>query len=201
MAFPTNMLGILIALVSAFALVHSADSIPRLLKYEDKAKKAAEWSRTAEKQLWEIRYTVGTGFVGVRPAPSLTSLLPLPLTHSLTLTLTLTLILTLTLTLHQNHGILTPHLPQCLVSAIGGIAFSLVVPRGLGIFTVGFPIMLAAGLTYGHQYMRQFWASKPKVPMMKDFNEAISDSMMVQDMMNPLAGAWGLMTFCKLVGL
>ncbi|KAK1706094.1 hypothetical protein CaCOL14_012488 [Colletotrichum acutatum] len=153
MAFPTNMLGILIALVSAFALVHSADSIPRLLKYEDKAKKAAEWSRTAEKQLWEIRYTVGTGFVG------------------------------------------------CLVSAISGIAFSLVVPRGLGIFTVGFPIMLAAGLTYGHQYMRQFWASKPKVPMMKDFNEAISDSMMVQDMMNPLAGAWGLMTFCKLVGL
>lgn len=65
MAFPTNTLGILIAIVSAFALVHSAHSIPRLLKYEDKAKKAAEWSRTAEKNLWDIRYTVGTGFAGV----------------------------------------------------------------------------------------------------------------------------------------
>ncbi|KAF9871364.1 hypothetical protein CkaCkLH20_11285 [Colletotrichum karsti] len=153
MAFPTNMLGVLIAIVSVFALVHSADSIPRLLKYEDKAKKAAEWSRTAEKNLWDIRYTVGTGFVG------------------------------------------------CLLSAVSGLAFTFVVPRGIGIFTVGWPIMLAAGLTYGHQYMRSFWASKPKVPLMKDFNEAISDSMMVQDMMNPLAGAWGLMTFCKLVGL
>lgn len=82
MAFPTNMLGILIALVSAFALVHSADSIPRLLKYEDKAKKAAEWSRTAEKQLWEIRYTVGTGFVGVRPAPFSHSPAHFSLSHS-----------------------------------------------------------------------------------------------------------------------
>ncbi|KAE9567807.1 hypothetical protein CGCF415_v014880 [Colletotrichum fructicola] len=153
MAFPTNVLGILIALISGFALVHSADSIPRLLKYEEKAKKAAEWSRTAEKQLWEIRYTVGTGFVG------------------------------------------------CLLSGLSGLAFSLAVPRGVGVFTVGWPIMLAAGLTYGHQYMRNFWISKPKVPMMTDFNEAISDSMMVQDLLNPLAGAWGLVAFCKLVGL
>ncbi|TDZ32852.1 hypothetical protein C8035_v011656 [Colletotrichum spinosum] len=153
MAFPTNVLGIIIAVISGFALTHSADSIPKLLKYEDKAKKAAEWSRTAEKQLWEIRYTVGTGFVG------------------------------------------------CLVSLVAGLAFSLVVPRGLGVFTVGFPVALAAGLAYGQQYMRSFWASKPKVPLMKDFNEAISDSMMVQDMLNPLAGAWGLLAFCKLVGL
>lgn len=75
------------------------------------------------------------------------------------------------------------------------------VPRGVGVFTVGWPIMLAAGLTYGHQYMRNFWIYKPKVPMMTDFNEAISDSMMVQDLLNPLAGAWGLVAFCKLVGL
>ncbi|KAF6810494.1 hypothetical protein CSOJ01_06306 [Colletotrichum sojae] len=153
MAFPTNVLSLLIAAVSVYALAHSADSIPRLLKYEEKAKKAAEWSRTAEKTLWDVRYTVGTGFVG------------------------------------------------CILSAISGLAFCVLVPRGVGTFTVGWPIMLAAGLTYGHQYMRSFWANKPKVPLMTDFNEAISDSMMVQDLMNPLAGAWGLVAFCKIVGL
>lgn len=173
MAFPTNALGMLIALVSAFALMHSADSIPRLLRYEGKAKKAAEWSRTAEKQLWEVRYTVATGFVGV-----------------------------------SNFGYRCGgHLKnmadfdQCILSAISGVAFSLFVPRGLGVFTVGWPVALAAGLTYGHQYMRNFWVKKPKVPLMTDFNEAISDSMMVQDMLNPLAGAWALLAVCKLVGL
>ncbi|KAK2043097.1 hypothetical protein LZ31DRAFT_468973 [Colletotrichum somersetense] len=153
MAFPTNVLGALIALVSGFALVHSADSIPRLLKYEDKVKRAADWSSTAEKKLWEIRYTVATGFVG------------------------------------------------CLLSAVSGLAFSFFVARGPGFVAVAWPALLAAGLAYGQQYMRGFWASKPKVPMMTDFNEAISDSMMVQGMMRPLAGAWGLVAVCKLAGL
>ncbi|KAK2055461.1 hypothetical protein LY76DRAFT_520393 [Colletotrichum caudatum] len=153
MAFPTNVLGVLIALVSGFALVHSADSIPRLLKYEDKAKRAADWSSTAEKKLWEVRYTVATGFVG------------------------------------------------CLLSAASGLAFSFFVARGPGFVAVAWPALLAAGLAYGQQYMRGFWASKPKVPMMTDFNEAISDSMTVQDMMRPLAGAWGLVAVCKLSGL
>ncbi|KAK1992564.1 hypothetical protein LX36DRAFT_684827 [Colletotrichum falcatum] len=153
MAFPTNVLGVLIALVSGYALVHSVDSIPRLLKYEDKAKKAADWSSTAEKKLWEIRYTVGTGFVG------------------------------------------------CLLSAISGLAFTFYVARGPGILAVAWPALLAAGLAYGREYMHSFWATKPKVPMMKDFNEAISDSMMVQDLMRPLAGAWALVAACKLVGL
>lgn len=75
------------------------------------------------------------------------------------------------------------------------------MPNGRGVFTVGWPIMLAAGLAYGHQYMRSFWVSKPKVPMMKDFNDAISDSMIVQDLMTPLAGGWGLLAVCKLFGL
>ncbi|OLN87742.1 hypothetical protein CCHL11_05649 [Colletotrichum chlorophyti] len=153
MAFPTNVLGILIALVSGFGLVHSADSVPKLLKYEDKAKKAAEWSRTAEKALWDIRYTVGTGLVG------------------------------------------------CLLSAISGVAFSLFVARGPSVLAVGWPVLLAAGLSYGHRYMRSFWATKPKVPMMTEFNDAISDSMVVQDLLNPLAGAWALVAVCKVLGL
>ncbi|KAK2031643.1 hypothetical protein LX32DRAFT_262131 [Colletotrichum zoysiae] len=156
MAFPTNVLGVLIALASAFALVYSADSIPRLLKYEKyerKAQKAAEWSYKAEKKLWDLRCTIATGLVG------------------------------------------------CLLSAISGLAFSFFVARGPGFVAVAWPALLAAGLAYGQQYMRGFWASVPKVPMVKDFNEAVSDSMTVQAIMRPLAGAWGLVAVCKLAGL
>lgn len=52
-----------VALVSAYATAVSIQSIPKLRKYEGKAQKAAEWSRAAEKQLWDTRYTVGAGLV------------------------------------------------------------------------------------------------------------------------------------------
>ena len=54
------------ALVSAYATAISIASISKLQKYEDKAKKAAEWSEMADKRLWDTRYTVGAGFVTVR---------------------------------------------------------------------------------------------------------------------------------------
>ena len=50
-----------LALISAYAAWVSIQSIPKLRKYEEKAQKAAEWSRTAEKRLWDTRYTVGAG--------------------------------------------------------------------------------------------------------------------------------------------
>ncbi|KAK2009031.1 hypothetical protein LZ32DRAFT_435930 [Colletotrichum eremochloae] len=156
MAFPTNVLGLLIALVSGFALVYSVDSISRLRKYEDleqKADKAAKWSSTADKKLRDLRYTLATGFVG------------------------------------------------CLLSAVSGLAFAFLVARGPGPVAVAWPALLAAGLAYGQQYIRSFWASKIKVPRLTHFNEAISDSMMVQSVMRPLAAAWGLVAVCKLYGL
>ncbi|KAK1579603.1 uncharacterized protein LY79DRAFT_705985 [Colletotrichum navitas] len=156
MAFPTNVLGVLIVLASGFALIYSVDSILRMKKYEDleeKANKAAEWSVTAEKKLWDLKLTLATGLVG------------------------------------------------CLISAVSGLAFSFFVAPGPGFVAVAWPVLLAAGLAYGRQYMRDFWASKIKVPKMTHFNEAISDMMMVQSMMKPLAGAWGLVAVCKLAGL
>jgi hypothetical protein len=54
-----------VAVISAYATWVSARSIPKLQKYEEKAQKAAEWSRTAEKRLWDTRYTVGAGLVTV----------------------------------------------------------------------------------------------------------------------------------------
>ncbi|EFQ30423.1 hypothetical protein CGRA01v4_09966 [Colletotrichum graminicola] len=156
MAFPTNVLGVLIALASGFTLIYSVDSISRLKKYDDleeKANKAAEWSLTAEKKLRDLQLTLATGLV------------------------------------------------CCLLSAVSGLAFSFSVAPGPGFVAVAWPVLLAAGLAYGRQFVRGFWASKIKVPKMKHFNEAISDMMMVQSMMKPLAGAWGLVAVCKLVGL
>jgi hypothetical protein len=60
-----RIVALALAGLSGYALLHSASSIPKLQKYEDKAKKAAEWSNAAEKRLWDTRYTVGAGFVAV----------------------------------------------------------------------------------------------------------------------------------------
>jgi hypothetical protein len=62
----TRLTIFLIGVVSAYALLQSARSIPRLQRYEKKAEKAAEWSKAAEKRLWDTRYTVGAGFIAVR---------------------------------------------------------------------------------------------------------------------------------------
>lgn len=67
MAGITTILEFIIAVISAYSLYHSASSIPKLQKYETKAEKAAEWSQTAEKQLWDTRYTVGAGCIAVSP--------------------------------------------------------------------------------------------------------------------------------------
>lgn len=65
MALITTIFSVVIAIISVNSLYHSSDSIPKLQKYEGKAEKAAEWSRTADKRLWDTRYTVGAGFVSV----------------------------------------------------------------------------------------------------------------------------------------
>ena len=65
MFFPTGLINVILAALSASALYRSTQSIPKLQKYEDDAKRAAEWSNTAEKRLWDTRYTVGAGFVAV----------------------------------------------------------------------------------------------------------------------------------------
>ena len=70
MAFLTTGLLLVIAAVSGYCLLHSSSSIPKLQKYEGKAKKAAEWSTAAEKRLWDTRYTVAAGFISVCTVPT-----------------------------------------------------------------------------------------------------------------------------------
>ncbi|KAM9884810.1 hypothetical protein VDGL01_00995 [Verticillium dahliae] len=79
MVLISNILTLLVTAASGYAVYFSAQSIPKLQKYEQTAEKAAEWSSTAKKQLWDTRYTVGAGFIFraewlTRPKQSLFSL-------------------------------------------------------------------------------------------------------------------------------
>lgn len=65
MFFPTGLVAGTLMLISGYALNQSITSIANIKKYESKAEKAAEWSETAKKRLWDTRYTIGTGFVSV----------------------------------------------------------------------------------------------------------------------------------------
>ena len=70
MFFPTGLMALILTLISAYAMYQSVTSITNIRKYEEKAKKAAEWSNTARDRLWGTRYTIGTGFVSVSTALS-----------------------------------------------------------------------------------------------------------------------------------
>jgi hypothetical protein len=61
----SNIVATLTTFASARALYYSLTSIPKLLNYEEKAKKAAKWSNSADKRLWDTRYTVAAGFLTV----------------------------------------------------------------------------------------------------------------------------------------
>lgn len=62
----TNLVAVILTLISGYATYQSTTSILNIRKYEEKAERAAEWSNTAKQRLWDTRYTIGTGFVSVR---------------------------------------------------------------------------------------------------------------------------------------
>ncbi|KUI63533.1 hypothetical protein VM1G_10257 [Cytospora mali] len=59
----TTLVEVAITLVSGYATYQSTASIINIKKYEEKAERAAEWSHTAKKRLWDTRYTIGAGFM------------------------------------------------------------------------------------------------------------------------------------------
>ncbi|KAK2072371.1 hypothetical protein P8C59_006728 [Phyllachora maydis] len=62
MAFIPGLVAGVIVVLSCYALVNSAQSIPKLQTYEGKAQTAAEWSSTAAARLRDTRKTVAVGF-------------------------------------------------------------------------------------------------------------------------------------------
>ncbi|KAB5539498.1 hypothetical protein GE09DRAFT_319453 [Coniochaeta sp. 2T2.1] len=130
------------ALLSAYATAVSIASFPKLQKYEDKAKRAAEWSEMADKRLWDTRYTVGAGFV------------------------------------------------TASTSSLSALYHTVFVPRPSGMLVVGWPILMASAAIYVQRYMRSFWDSKAKIPLLDDYNEAISDTKTVIDTMTWISIGW-----------
>lgn len=70
MSSVTSLAAIALTLVSGYATYQSTASILNIRKYEEKAERAAEWSNTAKKRLWDTRYTIGAGFASVRSLQS-----------------------------------------------------------------------------------------------------------------------------------
>ncbi|KAH8911102.1 hypothetical protein BR93DRAFT_964919 [Coniochaeta sp. PMI_546] len=139
-----------VALVSAYATAVSVKSIPKLRKYEAKAQKAAEWSRTAEKRLWDTRYTVGAGLI------------------------------------------------FAIVSLLSSLCYVAFVTRQSGLVLLGWPTLLASGAFYVTGYMRSFWDSKAKIPLLDEYNEAISDTQTVIDLLNWIGAGWTAIAVVKL---
>ncbi|KAI3395851.1 hypothetical protein diail_788 [Diaporthe ilicicola] len=158
MFFPTGLVALIITLISAYALYQSVTSIANIQKYEEKAKKAAEWSNTAKDRLWSTRYTIGTGFV------------------------------------------------SCLVSLITAVTYLLLTPSGFGIFAAPlqtiWPAVLAVALRFGaSRYMHDFWATKAKVPLVDQYNAAISQSMDVIGFLDVLSVGWAVVAVLKALSL
>ncbi|KAK3368714.1 hypothetical protein B0H63DRAFT_489011 [Podospora didyma] len=145
----TVILSLVIAGVSGYCLFESAQSIPKLKTYEQRAEKAAEWSKAADERLWETRRTVAAGFI-------ITSI-------------------SLAASLYY------------MVFKTSGTAFI-------------WAAVLAGAEVLSSAYIKSFWADKRKVPLLDDYNEAISHTQNVMGLADVLAVGWGVLAVLKVFG-
>lgn len=176
-----NPLAGMLAAAGGDALHRSWKSIPKLQKYEEKAEKAANWSNAAERRLWDTRYTVVAGFVTVRVADF--SVCHLPSYAELGVVLC---------------SLTESGCTQSAVSVLTAIAFLFILDNGL--FELALSFSLAAVNFCVARYMQSFWADKAKIPLMKDYNAAISDTVTVMNLMDVLAGGWVIFGVAKVFG-
>jgi len=76
----------------------------------------------------------------------------------------------------------------------------LFVSKGAGLVKVVWPLGLSFGEYWVCRYMRGFWGKKAKIPMLDEYNAAISDTVSVMGYLNVLAFGWGVIAGLKLVG-
>jgi hypothetical protein len=60
---------------------------------------------------------------------------------------------------------------------------------------------MSVGQYYICQYMRLFWSTKAKIPMLDEYNAAISDTVKVIGLLKLLAGGWAIIALLKIGGL
>lgn len=90
---------------------------------------------------------------------------------------------------------------KTLISLISALVYAFTVPKGFNLYRIAWPVLLAAGQKYAARYMDSFWSDKAKVPMLDDYNEAISDSRNVIGFLDVLTVGWGVIAVLKAVGL
>ncbi|KAK7701325.1 hypothetical protein SLS64_010368 [Diaporthe eres] len=95
---------------------------------------------------------------------------------------------------------------SCLVSLITAMAYLLLVPSGAGILAAPlrtiWPAVLAVALRFGaSRYMHDFWATKAKVPLIDQYNAAISQSMDVIGFLDLLSVGWAAVAVLKALSL
>lgn len=86
------------------------------------------------------------------------------------------------------------------------MAYLLLVPSGSSILTAPlraiWPMVLAVTLRFGaSRYMYNFWATKAKVPLVDQYNAAISQSMDVIGFLDLLSAGWASMAVLKAASL
>lgn len=86
------------------------------------------------------------------------------------------------------------------------MAYLLLVPSGSSILTAParaiWPAVLAAALRFGaSRYMYNFWATKAKVPLVDQYNAAISQSMDVIGFLDLLSAGWAAVAVLKALSL
>lgn len=183
--FITQALHIPQALLSGYSLYLSYSSIQNLRQYEEKSEKAAEWSNTAATQLHKTRTTQASAAISVRPYPFICSLSlslsPLRGSRSAASERRDTC---------HNADLLTVRSPQVLFSFSSSLllAFAANSIPSIVRYTLSPAVLLA--VLFSRSHVADFWASKAKVPLVDGFNDAISSTKEILQLLQWLEWSW-----------
>ena len=85
---------------------------------------------------------------------------------------------------------------QIILSVLSSVVFTLFLSKGASFFKVVWPLVLAAGEYSVCRYMRSFW----DIPLLDEYNAAVSDTVSVISYLYVLAFGWAVVAVLKLVG-
>ncbi len=89
---------------------------------------------------------------------------------------------------------------QTILSILTSAIFVVFVSAGASFFNVVWPLALSAGEYAVCRYMRSFWDKKAKIPLLDEYNAAISDTVSVIGLLDVLALGWVVVAVLKLIG-
>ena len=87
-----------------------------------------------------------------------------------------------------------------MVSLLSSMQYLLYGARGFSVYAVLWAAVMCVAEVRVSAYVKAFWAGERKVPLMDDYNDAISEMMATTGLSNVLAVGWGAMAVMKLFG-